>query len=131
MELVHSDICGPINPISNGGKHYFITFIDDFSRKTWVHFLREKSESFIAFKSFRALVEKETECSIKIFRTDRGGEYLSQEFISFCESHGLRRQLTAAYTPHQNGVSEGKNRTIMNVVRSLLRKSHIPRVFWR
>lgn len=130
MELVHSDICGPINPISNGGKRYFITFIDEFSRKKWVHFLQEKSEAFIAFRSFRALVEKETGCSIQIFHTNHRGEFPSQEFISFCESHGIRRQLTAAYTPQQNRECERKNRTIVNVVRSLLRKSHVPRVFW-
>ncbi|XP_060179691.1 uncharacterized protein LOC132609635 [Lycium barbarum] len=90
----------------------------------------EKSEAFISFKSFKALVEKETGCSIKILRTDRGGKYLSQEFIFFCESHGIRLQLTAAYTPQENGVCERKNRTIMNVVRSLLQKSHVPKVFW-
>ena len=60
LQLVHADICGPINPISNGKKRYFITFIDDFSRKTWVYFLMEKSEAFSTFKSYKARVEKET-----------------------------------------------------------------------
>jgi hypothetical protein len=59
LQLVHSDICGPINPTSNGNKRYFITFIDDYSRKTWVYFLQDKSEAFIIFKSFKARVEKE------------------------------------------------------------------------
>jgi len=73
LQLVHSDICGPMNPTSNSNKRYFITFIDDFSRKTWVYFLAEKSEAIEAFKRFKARVEKETEKDIQCLRTDRGG----------------------------------------------------------
>ena len=130
LELVHSDICSPINPTSNGGKKYLIIFIDDYSRKTWVSFLQEKSEAFSAFKSFKARVEKETGRSIKILRTDRGGEYCSNEVEHFCDDQGIRRELTAAYTPQQNGVSERKNRTILNMVRSLLARGKIPKSFW-
>lgn len=130
LELVHSDLCGPINPTSNGGKRYFITFIDDFSRRIWVYFLQEKSDAFAAFKTFKSLVEKETGMSIKILRSDRGGEYNSHEFMDFCKEHGIQKQLTAAYTPQQNGISERKNRTILNVVRSILSRSHLPKVFW-
>lgn len=99
LELVHSDICGPINPTSNGGKRYFITFIDDYSRKTRVYFLQEKSEAFSALKNFKTLVEKEADRPIMITRSDCGGEYNSQEFINFCEEHEIHKQLTAAYTP--------------------------------
>ncbi|CAL5333116.1 unnamed protein product [Camellia sinensis] len=130
LELVHSDICGPITPCSNGGKRYIITFIDDYSRKIWVYLLQEKSEAFAAFKSFKALVEKEVGQLIKVLRTDRGGEYNSHEFANFCETHGIKRQLTAAYTPLQNGICERKNRTIMNMVRSLLLRSGVPKIFW-
>jgi len=130
LQLVHSDICGPINPTSNGNKRYFITFIDDYSRKTWVYFLQDKSEAFIIFKSFKARVEKEFGKYIQTFRTDRGGEFNSHNFASFCELHGIRRQLTAAYTPQQNGVAERKNQTIMNMVRSMLVKKSIPKTFW-
>lgn len=130
LELVHSDICGPITPCSNGGKRYIITFIDDFSRKVWVYFLQEKSEAFLAFKSYKALVEKEVGSPIKVLRTYRGGEYCSHEFANFCETHGIKRQLTTAYTPQENGVCERKNRTIMNMVRSILSRSCIPKSFW-
>ena len=130
LELVHSDICGPITPHFNGGKRYLITFIDDYSRKLWVYFLQEKSETFVAFKSYKALVEKEVGHPIKVLRTDRGGEYNSHEFVIFCENHGIKRQLTAAYTPQQNGVCERKNRTILNMVRSLLITSGIQKSFW-
>ena len=128
--MIHSDICGPITPVSNGNKRYFISFIDDYSRKAWVYFLQEKSEAFSAFKSFKALVENEVGRVIKTLRTDRGGEYNSQEFANFCDMHGIRRQLTAAYTPQQNGVSERKNRTILNMVRSMLAGGSIPKNFW-
>ena len=130
LELVHSDICGPIKPSSNGGKRYLITFIDDFSRKTWVYFLQEKSEDFSAFKSFKARVENEMGRTIKTLCTDRGGEYCSKEFEVFCEAQGMQRQLTAAYTPQQKGVSERRNRTILNMVRSLLIRGRIPKSFW-
>jgi hypothetical protein len=101
LELVHSDICGPINPKSNGGNRYFITFTDDYSRKTWTYFLQDKSSAFEVFKKFKSLVEKESGCEIKCLRTDRGGEFTSTMFNDFCSSQGVKRQLTTAYTPHK------------------------------
>ncbi|GAU45313.1 hypothetical protein TSUD_300420 [Trifolium subterraneum] len=86
LELIHSDICGPINPKSNGGNKYFITFTDDFSRKTWTYFLLEKSGAFDVFKRFKALVEKESGCVIKCLRNDRGGEFTSTAFHDFCSA---------------------------------------------
>lgn len=130
LELVHSDICGPINPQSNGGNRYFITFTDDYSRKTWIYLLKEKSNAFEIFKNFKALVEKESGNSIQCLRTDRGGEYLSNSFNEFCSKEGIKRQLTAAYTPQQNGVSERKNRTLLNMVRSMINEKKVPKQFW-
>jgi transposase InsO family protein len=130
LQLIHSDICGPITPVSNSNKRYIITFIDDYSRKVWAYFLVTKSEAFTVFKMFKNHVEKETGLCIHSLRTDRGGEFLSQEFAVFCDEHGIRRQLTAAYSPQQNGVSERKNRTIMNMVRSMLSAKKIPKKFW-
>ena len=130
LELVHSDICGPVTPHSNGGKRYIITFIDDYSRKIWVYFLQEKSEAFVAFKSYKVLVEKEVANPIKVLRMDRGGGYNSHEFAIFYENHGIKRQLTTTYTPQQNGVCKMKNHTIMNTVRSLLTTSGIPKSLW-
>lgn len=130
LELVHADLCGPIQPISNSKQRYLITFIDDFSRKLWVYFLLEKSEAFVAFKRYKALVEKEANFSIKSLCTDQGGEFISREFTNFCVDNGIKRQLTTAYTPQQNGVAERKNRTIMNMVRSMLSEKKIPKTFW-
>jgi len=129
LELVHLDLCGPIKPNSNGGKRYFITFTDDLTRKIWVYFLQEKSEALDVFKLFKVLVEKESGKSLISPRTDRGGEYTSYDFTKFCEKNGIQRQLTTTYTPQQNGVCERKNRIILNMVRSILTKSGVPKTF--
>ena len=124
------DLYGPINPSSNGGKQYFITFIDDCSRKTWVYFLQDKSEAFNAFKNFKTHVHNEVERTIKILHADRGGEFCSKEFQDFCDEHGIQRHLTVAYTPQQNGISKRKNQTILNMVRCMLTHMSVPKNFW-
>nr|KYP38559.1 Retrovirus-related Pol polyprotein from transposon TNT 1-94 [Cajanus cajan] len=111
-------------------RKYLITFTNDFSRKTWVYFLQEKSEALSSFKSFKARVETKSGKTIKSLRTDRRGEYCSDEFSIFCEKHEIWKELTTTYTPQQNGVSERKNRTILNMVRSLLTKSGVSKDFW-
>jgi hypothetical protein len=130
LQLIHSDIYRPVNPESNSGKRYLITFIDDFSRKCWVYFSSEKSDALNMFKKFKNLVEKEAGSLVECLRTDRGGEFTSKEFNEYCSMNGIKRQLMATYTPQQNGVAERKNRTIMNIVRSILSEKHIPREFW-
>jgi transposase InsO family protein len=130
LELVHSDICGPITPNSNGGSRYFMTFTDDFSRKTWIFLLHDKASAFDEFKKFKVLVEKESNCQIMCLRTDRGGEFTSNDFNSYCSANGIKRQLTTAYTPQQNGVAERKNRTLLNMVRSMLNAKNVPKTFW-
>ena len=130
LQLIHADICGPVTPTSNSKKRYFLCFIDDFSRKVWVYFLVNKSEALHSFKCFKNLVEKETGMYIKCLRTDRGGEFNSREFKEFCKRSDIKRQLTAAFTPQQNGVAERKNRTVMNMVRSMLSEKKIPKTFW-
>ncbi|KAJ3685006.1 hypothetical protein LUZ61_014170 [Rhynchospora tenuis] len=98
--------------------------------RTWVYFLNEKSEAFAIFKKFKVLVEKLNGNYIKALRSDRGGEYISKEFEYFCEEHGIRRFLTAPYSPQQNGVAERKNRTILDIVHSMLKSKNMPKEFW-
>ncbi|CAL9012352.1 unnamed protein product [Prunus brigantina] len=105
LELVHTDLCGPMQNESIGGNRYFITFIDDFSRMCWVYFLRNKSDTFNVFKKFKAFVELQSGFSLKKLRSDRGGEYTSHEFQEFCANMGMERQLTIAHSPQQNGVA--------------------------
>jgi transposase InsO family protein len=92
--------------------------------------LTDKSAAFKRFQLFKIKIEKEISTSIRGLCTDRGGEFTSNEFFEFCATNGIHRQLTAAYTPQQNGVAERKNRTIMNMVRSLLTSRQVPKTFW-
>ncbi|GKV53318.1 hypothetical protein SLEP1_g59850, partial [Rubroshorea leprosula] len=91
---------------------------------------KTKLEALAAFKNFKVLAENEADRSVKILRTDRGGEFNSKEFVDFCEYNGIKRQLIAAYTLQQNGVCERRNSTIMNMVPSQLSKSGLPNEFW-
>jgi transposase InsO family protein len=121
LELVHTDVCGPIKPMSTGQNRYFLTFIDDFSRKTWIYFLKRKSEVFNCFKDFKAIVEKQSGYKIRTVRSDQGGEYTANDFEVFYTQQGIRHQTTPAYTPQLNSVAERKNRTILDIARSLLK----------
>lgn len=115
---------------SNSGMRYILCFIDDYSRKGWVYLLKNKSDAFTEFKTFKKMVETETGKVIKGLRTDRGGEYTSLEFSDYCKEHGIRRQLTTSYTPQQNGIAERKNRTVMNMVRSMFSNKKMPKILW-
>nr|GEY30883.1 retrovirus-related Pol polyprotein from transposon TNT 1-94 [Tanacetum cinerariifolium] len=115
LELIHIDLCGPLSPVSFRNKRYFINFIDDFTRKCWVYFLEQKSKALETFKKFKALVEKTTGKCIKALRSNRGGEFVSTPFTTFCEEEGIKKFLTAPYSPQQNGIAERKNRTIMTM----------------
>ncbi|KAK4399972.1 Retrovirus-related Pol polyprotein from transposon TNT 1-94 [Sesamum angolense] len=108
LELIHTEVCGPMRTPSHEQNRYFILFIDDYSRMTWVYFMREKSEVFKVFKKFKNLVEKQSGRSIKVLRSDRGKEYNNSEFDKFCEEEGIEHQTTVSYNPQQNGVSERK-----------------------
>ena len=89
LQPIHMDICGPITPASFEGRHYFLTFIDDFSRKTWVYLLKEKWEALETFKRFKALVKNQTGYKIKALRLDRGGKFTSKAFEEFCKSQDI------------------------------------------
>nr|KYP41863.1 Retrovirus-related Pol polyprotein from transposon TNT 1-94 [Cajanus cajan]KYP41870.1 Retrovirus-related Pol polyprotein from transposon TNT 1-94 [Cajanus cajan] len=130
LELIHTDICGPMQMSSLHNNRYFILFIDDFSRMIWVYFIKAKSEVFGIFKKFKTLVEKQSGKQIKVLRSDRGKEYTSREFNKFCEDEGIEKQLTVAYSPQQNGVSERKNCTVMEMARPMLKEKGLPNTFW-
>jgi transposase InsO family protein len=99
---------------------YYLTFIDDHSRKTWIYFLKAKSEVFKRFQEFKALVENKTGKKIKVLRSDNGGEYASTKFVDFCTQAGIRRQMTVPYKPQQNEVAKRKNMAITGAPRSML-----------
>jgi transposase InsO family protein len=87
----------------------YVSFIDDFSRKTWIYFLKNKDEVFSRFKEFKARVENISEIKIKVLRSDSRGEFTSGEFKEFCREVGIKRELSTPYNPQQNGVAERKN----------------------
>ena len=99
LELVHTDICGPMSTQAKGGYEYFITFTDDYSRYGYVYLMRRKSEAFEKFKKFRAKVENQLGKHIKTIRSDRGGEYLLGDFKDYLTQNGIVSQLTAPGTP--------------------------------
>ena len=117
IDLIHSDLCGPMSSISLTGYEYYITFINDFSRKTWIYFLGSKrsEEVLLRFQEFKALVENQTGKKIKVLWSDNGGDYASHAFDEFCRQEGIKRQLTVPYTPQQNGVAERKNRACYHI----------------
>jgi transposase InsO family protein len=130
LELIYSDVCGPMPSTSISGYVYYVSFIDDYSRKTWVYFLKSKDEVFNKFKEFKALIENLFERKIKILRSDNGGEYTSKEFVNFCKDVGIKRELTTPYNPQQNGVAERKNGTIMEAVKTMIHDQDLPMCLW-
>jgi transposase InsO family protein len=130
LELIHSDVYGPMPSSSISGYVYYASFIDDYSRKTWVYFLKSKDGVFSKFKEFKALIENLSERKIKILRSDNGGEYTSKEFVKFCKDVGIKRELTTPYNPQQNGVVGRKNRTIMEAVKTMIHDQDLPMCLW-
>ena len=130
LELVHGDLCGPITPATPSGNKYFLLVVDDFSRYMWIVLLKSKDQALQAFKLIKTAAEVEAEAKLKAFRTDRGGEFTSKEFTSFCELHGIKRYLTAPYSPQQNGVVERRNQTVVAMARSMMKSKGLPGRFW-
>ena len=130
LELVHTDICGPMQVDSLGGKKYFITFIDDYSRAIVIRTITKKSEALDSFVIFKAWAENQTGQRIKTLRSDRGGEYNSNAFINLLAQHGIHHQQTPAYTPEHNGVAERANRTIVEMARSMIYDAGLSLSYW-
>jgi hypothetical protein len=130
LELIDSDVFGPVLIPSLGKFVYYVSFIDDFSRNTWISFLGKKYEVFDKFKEFKALVENQTEKKIKVLRIDNGGEFYGNAFKVFCKKCGIARQNTTPYTPQQNGVVERMNMTLMEKSRSILSGAELGHEFW-
>ncbi|KAJ9558089.1 hypothetical protein OSB04_012703 [Centaurea solstitialis] len=130
LEIIHTDVCGPFSHVARGGYRYFITFTDDFSRYGYVYLMRHKSETFEKFKEYQNEVQNLLDKRIKFLRSDRGGEYLSDEFDNHLMECGIVSQLTPPYTPQMNGVSERRNRTLLDMVRTMMCHSSLPVSFW-
>lgn len=131
LDLVHTDLCGPIRTRRIQGDRYFIIFTDDCSRMMWVTFLKDKNEAFGKFKAFRALAKKETGKKIKCLRTDQGSEFTSVEFAKYCDDNGIKWQLSAPRTPQQNGTAERNNRSVVEDAMTMLIQGGVSKTFWK
>ncbi|CAN1310245.1 Retrovirus-related Pol polyprotein from transposon TNT 1-94 [Linum perenne] len=130
LELIHSDLADFKGIESKGGKNYYITFVDDYSRYTKVYLLRTKDEAEHKFIAYKAEVENQLDRRIKRLRTDRGGEYSSKFLNEMCELNGIIHETTAPYSPQQNGIAERKNRTLKNMMNAMILSSGLPNNLW-
>ncbi|KAJ9563127.1 hypothetical protein OSB04_008287 [Centaurea solstitialis] len=130
LQLIHMDLFGPTNVMSIGKKSYCLVIVDDFSRFTWVYFLKTKDETSGLIKSFVTIVENQSNLKVKVIRSDNGTEFKNSDINSFCDEKGIEKQYSAPRTPQHNGVAERRNRTLIEAARSLLADSKLPITFW-
>ena len=127
---VHTDVWGPSPTESLGGRKYYITFTDNFSRYTWIKALRTKDEAFAAYKTFAAWAKTQHSAEVKQLRSDRGGEFTGHDFTNFLREHGTERRLTTHNTPQHNGVAESLNRRLLERVRAMLHQAKLLKNLW-
>ena len=130
LELIHFAQIGMNGVLTKGGKRYFMTLIDDCTRFCYIYFFKSKDEALHYFKIYKAEVENQLERKIKRVRSDRGGEYFSNNFTSFCEEHGIIHERTPPYSPQSNGVAERKNRTLTDLVNAMLDAAELSKEWW-
>jgi transposase InsO family protein len=130
LARVFSDICGKLGTRSHHGFEYFATFTDDKSRKVFVAGLHKKSDVLHHLQVFVAHVELETGKSVRVLRTDGGGEYVGNVSMAYLESKGIKSEVTTPDTPQHNGVAERMNRTLLDKVRAMLTEADLPEMYW-
>ena len=126
---MHLDLFGPLRTQSLGEKYYAFIIVDDYSRFTWTLFLASKNDTFPEFSKFAKRVQSEKDYTIVKIRSNNGGKFLNKRFIEFCVFHGLEHNFSASRTPQQNGVVERKNRSIQEMVRTMLNENSLPKYF--
>ncbi|GJR76671.1 putative ribonuclease H-like domain-containing protein [Tanacetum coccineum] len=130
LQLLHMDLFGPTSVRSLNHKTYCLVITDDFSRFSWVFFLRTKDETSGILKDFIRQIQNQLNQKVKTIRCDNGTEFKNRDFIEFCGSKGIKREYSNARTPQQNGVAERKNRTLIEAARTMLADSFLPNTFW-
>ena len=130
LELLHMDLFGPTTYLSFGGNAYGLVIVDDFTRYTWVFFLEDKSRTQACFKKFARQAQNEFKFRIVKVRSDNGTEFKNTQIDDFLDDEGIKHELSAAYTPQQNGVVERKNRTLIEMARTMLNEYKTPDYFW-
>lgn len=130
LDLIHTDVCGPMQTATANGKRYIVTFIDDFSSFTVIQLLKEKSEVEGTIREFIKFCNTLFGSNPKVIRSDRGGEYTGKRLQDYLKSEGIQVQFTTPYSPQQNGKAERKNRTLVEMSRCLLIDADLPKSFW-
>ncbi|PKU62264.1 Retrovirus-related Pol polyprotein from transposon TNT 1-94 [Dendrobium catenatum] len=130
FDLIHSDVWGPAPVHSMDSFRYYVIFIDDFTRFSWLYLMQSKQETLSKFKLFQQLIRTQFHTTPKALRSDGGGEFISHEFTNFLHQHGIQRQLSCPHTPEQNGLAERKHRHLLDLARTLLHAANLPSTFW-
>jgi transposase InsO family protein len=130
LELLHMDLFGPIAYISIGGSKYCLVIVDDYSRFTWVFFVQEKSQIQETLKGFLRQAQNEFRLRIKKIRSDNETEFKNSHIEGFLEEEGIKHEFSSPYTPQQNGVVERKNRTLLDMARTMLYEYKTSDRFW-
>lgn len=128
--MIHSDVWGPSRIKSLSGARWFVSFIDDHTRLTWIFLMKEKSEVNHIFQKFHMMIQNQFNAQIQVFKTDNASEYFKSHLESYLSHHGIIHTSSCVNTPQQNGVAERKNRHILEVARALLFTSNMPKYFW-
>lgn len=130
LDIISADVCGPLPVETPEHQRFFLTITDHFSDYTEVKYLKQKSEAKLHIKNFIEFTKNQLNQKPKIFRTDRGTEFLDAELKNYLASEGIEIQHTTPYSPQQNGVAERKNRTLNDAVRTMLISSDLPQTLW-
>ena len=128
--MIHFDVWGP-SPITTVSEfRWFVLFVNDCTRMTWLYLLKHKDEVFGVFKSFHVMVNTQFSSKVQMFRSDNGGEYANHQFHDYFEHHGILHETSCSQTPQQNGIAERKNRHVLETTRALLIGAHVPSRYW-
>ena len=130
LQLLHLDLFGPSRTMSFGGNYYALVIVDDYSRFTWTIFLAHKHQAFASFKKLVKVLQNQKDLKIACIRSDHGGEFENHDFENFCDKHGIEHNFSAPRTPQQNGVVERKNRSLVELARTMLNDMDLPKYFW-
>ena len=130
LQIIHADLCGPVNIVTPSGNKYIFMITDDYSKYTEVYFLKNKCETFTKLQEYINYVKNKFGRYPKVFRSDGGGEFINNKLQTFLKSIGVIHQTSAPYTPQQNGVAERKNRTVIEMAKCMLLDSGIDKKYW-
>lgn len=130
LQIVHSDVCGPIDTQTWDGRKYFVTFLDDYTHYSRVYLLKNKYEVSECLKHYVQWTERHFSEKVEIIRCDNGGEYCSNQLVDWCKNKGITLDYTVPYTPQLNGKAERLNRTLLDKTRALLFDANMPKYLW-